>query len=116
MKKDEMLNTRTGKYFVARKKGKNKTEAKIEAGYAITTPTNQIERSEVFNTLEKVWFRDALLSKITMSDIVDEQIKVIKQDKDLSAKNTAIKTALERIEPESNPKEEQDKVIVVLKS
>jgi hypothetical protein len=114
-KKMPNMNTKPAKYFVARKKGKNKTEAKLEAGYALTTPASQIERSEVFQEVEKRFYGDVLLSKVTMDELAAELIKNIKQDADRGAKNTAIKIALERIEPETNPDKSDDQVIVVLK-
>jgi hypothetical protein len=45
MKKEKKpdLNTRVGKYFIAKQKGLSKTEASIVTGYPLPTHTTRIE-------------------------------------------------------------------------
>lgn len=109
------LNSKMGKYLVATKKGLTKKEAQIVAGYSTPTQSSQIEASETFKAMEKLYYRDRLTQKITLDEIADEQVKVIKQDKDLSSKNKAIEMALNRIEPETSTKEDDDRLVVVLR-
>lgn len=101
-------------YFKAVKSGKPKGEAALIAGYQDTNHMAAIEKTEQFLALEKK-YKDVFLEKLSLSQIADEHIKNILQDKDRGAKNKAVEMALDRIEPESAPKEEPEKVVVVLK-
>ena len=108
------LDTKAGKYFVNRKVKKlTKKDAAIAAGY-YPTNTYSIERSKTYKALEEKYYKTELLKKIALSDIADEQIKVIRQDKDLGAKNVAIKQALSKIEPDEIQGGEDDKVVILL--
>ena len=105
------LNSKAGKYYVARQKGKNKKESAIIAGY---NPSNitRIENTQEYKALS---YKDELLKQITLDQIAKEQLKVIMQDEDLSSKNTAIKNVMEKIEPEERASEEDERVLVILK-
>ena len=116
MKRKLNLNERVSKYIVARKKGLTQSKSKEVAGYPQTTNGYQIEQSDAYKTLEQTYFKDEIIQRITLGQIADEQVKVIKQDKDLGAKNTAIKNTLERIEPnEIGGQEDDDKLVVILR-
>ena len=71
--------------------------------------------SELSELKLQIGKKDELLKKISISDIAEEQKKVILQDRDLGAKNVAIKQALSKIEPDDTPGNEDDKVIIVLR-
>ena len=109
------LNTRVGKYFIAKQKGLNKSEASIVAGYPTTTHTTRIEQSKAYQAIERLYYKDELLNKITLGQIADEQIKNILQDKDKGAKNKAIELALSKIEPNEILDDADERVIIVLK-
>lgn len=115
-RKKPSLDSRIGKYLIARKKGLTGKEAQIAAGYAVPTHSATIEASETYKALERTYFRDKVREKITMEEIADEQIKVIRQDKDLGAKNTAIKNTLEKLEPETALREDDERLVVILKA
>lgn len=109
------MNSKPAKYFVAKRQGKTKAEAKAIAGYSAGTEVKDIESTQVVQYLEKKYYKDELLREIALSDIAKAHAEIIKQDKDLGARNTAIKLALERVEPETNPTEENETVLFVLK-
>jgi hypothetical protein len=114
----DLKSTKSGKYLVARAKGMTKKDAAIVAGYGASTPTHnvdKIERSQIYQALEKKFFKDALTAKITLEEIGDELIKNIKQDANLGAKNQAIQIALDKLEPEDNPTDIDERVFVVIK-
>lgn len=109
------VHTRIGKYFVARKvKNMTKKDAQIEAGFSGVHHGQRIEATKQYQELER-FYRDVIIEKMSLSDIADEHIKVMKQDKDLSSKMGGIKLALERIEPESAPQKEMEIVSFKLK-
>lgn len=103
------------RYYEAKKTCKTKKEAALKAGYSLATATqiSPIEQSQDYQLIER-HFKDELLSKITISEIADELTKNIRQDVQLGAKNEAIKLALERIEPDVIP-EDNETVLIVLK-
>lgn len=113
MKKPD-LNTKAGKLWVGMQKGKSKKEAAIEAG---VNPKNvsHVMKTDNYVALESSSYKEEILKHITMAQIAEEHMKVMTQDKDLGAKNTAIKMALEKIEPESSLGNEPDKILVILK-
>lgn len=111
------LDSKVGKYVLARKRGLNKTQSQIVAGYSTPTLSSRIEQTETYKALEKIYFKDEVLKQITLKEIAEEQVKVIRQDKDLSSKNVAIKNTLERIEPETaTHNDEDDRLVVVLRA
>ena len=109
------LTTRTGRYFLARQHTKTRKEALGIAGYGLDTTPKQIESSKTYKAIEQLYYKDELLKKMTLSDIADEQVKVIKQDKELGAKNKAIEMALKKLDPEDNHTGETNNVLIVLK-
>jgi len=115
MKKSEQkpnLNSKVGKYYVARKKqGKSRNEALAEAGYR---PTGKnIEKTDGFQAIEK-YFKDEVVVKMSVAQVADELVKNIKQDKDKGAKNTAIRTYLDKVEPDVIQSDgEKDVVFIV---
>jgi hypothetical protein len=113
-KKTAKLDTTAGRYFIAKQKTKSKKEAAELIGY---NPNNvsHLEDTKTYKEIEKKYYNAELLKKITLEDIANEHIKIIKQDKELGAKLQAISKALEKIEPQDTPID-QDAVIVVLKA
>lgn len=109
------LDTRIGKYFVARKAGKNKKESQIVAGFPDANHSHRIENTQSYQILEQTYYKDEMLKKITLAKIAEEHIKNIVQDQDKGAKNKAIEMALGRIEPDIKKEEEVDKVLVILR-
>ncbi len=108
------MDSKTAKYFLNVKKGMNKRKAAKEAGYVSLNNTSKIEASKQFQAVVH-HYKDALLDKMSLSEIAEEHIKNIRQDTDRGAKNTAIKMAYEKIEPEKVTSSDDDKVMVVLK-
>lgn len=114
-KKKADLNTKTGKYFLARQAGKTKKASAIEAGLN-PTHTSAIEATKTFQAIEKKFYRDILLQKISMEKIADAHADNINQDKDRGARNTAIKMAIDKIEPEEHTGDENEAVVFILKA
>lgn len=106
------MDSRPAKYYLAKKRGATAREAAVQAGYG-NTPSTQIEESKVYQAIER-HYRDEILGKLSLSNLADEHIKVIVQDKDLGAKNKAIEMALNRVEPDTPQAEESDRVLVIL--
>lgn len=108
------LNSRTGKYFLARKKGLRQKDAaellNIHPHYA-----PRLEKTKAYQALVQTYYKDELLTRVTMGQIAEEHAKNILQDQDKGAKNTAIKMALDKVEP-SEMSREDDKLIVVLRA
>ncbi len=110
-KKVPLLSSKIGKYFVAVKSGKTKKAAAIIAGYHPTN-TTAIEATKQFKALS---YKEELLAQITLKELAMEQLKVIKQDDNYAAKNTAIAQAMEKIEPELVKEDDDDRMIVILR-
>jgi len=102
------------KYFKARKQGKNKTEASIVAGYSDPNHTTRIEKTKGYQILER-YYKNELLDQISLQEIAKINARNIRQKRDIGGSNTAIKLALEKIEPSEIPSDENETVIVVLK-
>lgn len=106
------------KYVINRAKGLNKSESALSAGYPSATHTTAIEKTDTYKEVVKTYFKDVLNTEAggtILSELARELLKVVRQDDDLGAKNAAIKTALEKLEPEDAPEEENDRVVVVLR-
>lgn len=114
MKKKPDLNTRVGKYFLAKKSGMTKKDASIVAGYAHPNNVPKIEASKQYQEIER-HFKDELLDQITLSNLASELLKNVNQDDDKGAKNKAIEIALSKLEPDKIIDGEDDRVLVVLK-
>lgn len=106
-------NPRIKKYFDNRRKGMNKKDSAISAGYPDGSNVSKIEASKTFEALAST-YKEALLKETTLESLAREQMKVVLQDGDLGAKNTAIKQVMERIEPDKVQEEKEEQVIVVL--
>lgn len=108
------LDSRPGRYFLARKRGLTKKEARDVAGYGGTHP-DRIEASQTYQVIART-YKDVLLGQMSLDQIASEHIKVIKQDIELHAKNNAIKMAIEKIEPEVTNSRDDDRLVVILKT
>ncbi|OGI74930.1 hypothetical protein A3D36_01380 [Candidatus Nomurabacteria bacterium RIFCSPHIGHO2_02_FULL_36_29] len=106
-------NHRVFKYFKALKQGKTKTEASIIAGYPDPNHTTRIEKTKGFQVLER-YYKHELLNQISLQEIAEVNARNIRQERDIGGSNTAIKLALEKIEPDQIREDDFDKVIVVL--
>lgn len=106
-------NYRVIKYFKARKQGKTKTEASIVAGYSDPNHTTRIEKTKGFQALER-YYKNELLNQISLQEIAEVNARNIRQERDIGGSNTAIKLALEKIEPDDTRENDNDSVIVVL--
>ena len=104
------LNTKAGKYLVAKMQGKNKTEAALTAGYPDGNHTTRIEATKTYQAIAQTYYKDELLKRISLGQIADEQIKNIIQDNDRGAKNKAIEMAINRIEPQDMPTDDTDSI------
>lgn len=113
------LNSKPAKYYKNKMKGMTKKESALKAGYSMNTAvqnTNKIEASLVYQEVEKALsIKEELEKKITKAELMDEQVKIIKQDANLGVKQQGIENAQKILEPENNPEREEDKVIIVLK-
>lgn len=107
------LDTKAGRYFLAKKQGKNKTEAAEIIGIDPRN-TTQLERTKRYGEIEN-YYKDQLLGKITMDEIAEVHARNIKQTKDIGGSNQAIKIALDRIEPNAIPNEDE-KIVVILRA
>ena len=116
LNKEPDLNTRIGKYYVARKvRGLPKGEAQLLAGFPDGQHAHRIEKTKTYQAIEKYYYKDELLKHVTLTQIAEEHAKNITQDQDKGAKNTAIKMALDKIEPTNLPSGEEETVMVILK-
>lgn len=112
---EELMETKPGRYFLERKKGKNKKESALSAGYADAAHVSQIEKSTTYREIVRA-YKDEMLDVISLGEIAQEHAKIIRQDRDLGAKNTAIKNAYERIDPlDSDKPDESDRLVVILR-
>lgn len=115
-KKKVDLNSKAGKYFLAKRAGKTKKESAVVAGYTDHNNTSHIEETKTYQAIEKKYYKDVLLQNITLEEIAIAHAQNITQKGDRGARNKAIEMAVGRIEPQNEPKEDYDKLIVVLKS
>jgi len=109
------MTSRTGKYFLAKRVCKSREQAMRVAGYHHGDNPARIESTKTYQAIEKLYYKDEVLKKMTLAEIANEQVKVIKQDINLAAKNQAIKNVMERVEPETNPNSGNTQVLIVLK-
>jgi hypothetical protein len=109
------LYTRQGKYFTAKMRGMNKSNAALAAGYPDGHHTSRIEATKAYQVTE-THYKDELLKRMPIGQLADEHVKNILQDQDKGAKNKAIDMALNKIEPQGTTyNDEDDRVVVVLK-
>ncbi len=119
MTKKEGYRSRTmvAKYLREKEKGLTKKQAALNAGYklSVAKAPSLIERSETYKEVESL-YKNIILKKLSLETLADEHIKNIIQDEDRGAKNTAIKMALDKIEPvNSNLADDDDRVTVILR-
>lgn len=112
MSKPKTPSDRMKKYHKARLEGHNKEQSKAIAGYSPNTLTTTIEASD---TYKRVSIGEQIEREITTKEIIAAHADNIRQDKDLGARNAAIKMAYERIEPDNEAPEQAERVIVILK-
>ena len=110
------LHSKIGKYYLAVQSGETKQEAQHIAGYSSDTNSTSIEKSKTFQAIQ-TYFKDEMMTQSSMQELAGELLKNIRQDADRSAKNAAIKIALDKIEPTgaTNIDIEAEKVMVVLR-
>lgn len=109
------LQSKSAKYFFARQKTKTKKEACDIVG-VLPQNARDLEATETYQELTKIYFKDVLLKQITMPQIASELLKNIVQDTDRGAKNQAIKIALDKLEPNGETGNgEDERVFVVIK-
>ena len=106
---------RVVKYVINRAKGLNKKESAISAGYSEKHNTVAIEKTKGYQEVVKTYFKDKLMEQSSLEELSSELLKNIRQDQDRGAKNTAIKMALDKIEPEEHIEQEEDRVMVILR-
>lgn len=110
------MSTKSAKYFVKHRiEGKTKSVAAKEAGISDVRNVTNIEKTDTYQKLDAK-YADYLAERIGMGEVAEEHIKNIKQDQDKGAKNNAIKMFLERVEPEVLQKEDDEKMIIVLRA
>lgn len=107
-------NSKVFKYFMARKKGKNKTESSIVAGYSHPNNVDKVEATVQFQALER-HYKDKLQDVISMEEIANAHADNIRQDMDRGARNKAIEMALSKLEPDKIKEEDDDRIVVILK-
>ena len=113
--KTKKPQTKTEKYFIAHHlEGKTKTQAVKEAGISDIRNVGHIEKTKTYQRLART-YADVIDNQISMDETVAELIKNVRQDQDKGAKNNAIKMLMQRVEPEEQKKQEEDKLIVVLR-
>jgi hypothetical protein len=109
------MSSKTAKYFKAHVlEGMTKKDAMEKAGVKTLTNTTNIERTKTFQALQAK-YADTIQKVISMEEVAFEHTKNIIQDQDKGAKNTAIKMFLERVEPDVQKLEDDDKLIIVLR-
>lgn len=100
------------KYATALIEGKTKKEAKEIAGYSPNTQPARIEETSGF---KKVTVKSAILEHITLKEITEKHVELIKQDEDKGIRLSAVKLAYERIEPEIDGKDDSEEIVVTLR-
>ena len=114
-----LLNSRPAKYYKNKQQGMSKLQSALKAGYSKNTAvqnTNKIESSLIYKEVEKALsYKEEILKKTTLSEIADEQMKVVLQDGDLGAKNKAIDQVVRVLEPENAGGDAEERVIIVLR-
>lgn len=109
------MNTKAAKLFVARElENLPAAQAAIKAGISPKNSTN-VMKTRTYKDLE-LKYADVIQQQISKSDVIEELIKNVRQDKDKGAKNTALKMLMERVEPEQQKRDEDEKMIVVLRA
>ena len=111
---EDLMDTKPGKYFLERKKGKTKKESALSAGYADGQHTSLIENTVTYKEIVRS-YKDELLDVISLREIAEAHVDNIKQDKDRGARNKAIEMAYTKLEPEQKDSREDDRLVVILR-
>lgn len=111
---EELLETKPGKYFLERKKGKTKKDSALSAGYADAGHTSLIENTVTYKEIVKS-YKDELLNVISLAEIAEAHVDNIRQDKDRGARNTAIKMAYDKIEGNEQRDDDSERLVVILR-
>ena len=115
-KKKPDLNSKAGKYFIAKQTATTKEEAKAIAGYSPKTVTTRIEETKEYQAIEEKHYKEVLKDKITLDEIADIQIRNLKQERDIGGSNKASELLLEGKGEKETPKEgEKESVVIVFK-
>lgn len=110
------MDTKAAKYFVAhRVKGMSKSRAVRAAGISDVRNVDKFENTVTYKNLEEK-YKDKLLQHIGLDEVAEKHAEIIKQDKDRGAQLNAIKFFAERVEPEIKEKNDDEKMIVVLRA
>ena len=99
------------KYAKARLAGHNKRKSKEIAGYSEGTTSVQIEKTDAY---KEITVKESLLQHISLDEITSKHANLIKSDNESTSLN-AIRLGYERIEPDMDTSEDNDKVTVILK-
>lgn len=109
------LNSTAGKFLLARQKYKTKGEAALAVGIDPRN-VNKLENTQMYQAVEKKYFRDAIADVITLESVALELKKNIEQDNELGAKNKAIEIYLSKVEPDKvSDNSENERVFVIVK-
>lgn len=105
--------SKIARYYVARKKGKNKTESAFLAGYASNNHTDRLERTAGYKAIDN-YFQSEVLKILPMANLAKLAVRNANQERDLGASNGAVKMILEQIDKQANGGQPDEQVIVVL--
>ena len=105
------FTAKTGRYFLARQRGLNKTEAMKEVGASSKNIANY-EKTPNYKLCEATYAGN-LLDEITLREIAQLNVRNAKQEKDIGGSNTAIKMMVDKIEPENQVQQAQQINIVI---
>jgi hypothetical protein len=107
------FNLKSGKLFIQQQQGKSDTESARAIGIS---PHNvpELENTKNYQAIQKS-FKDELLNIITLKDIATALSENITQTDDKNARNTAVKIAIDKVEPDKLQQQAQQ-VNIVLKS
>lgn len=109
------MNSKSAKYFVAHHlDGMSKSAAIRVAGISDVRNIQNIEKTETYQTLSRR-YAGKLESIISIDEVAEEHKKNIIQDQDRGAKNKAIEMYLNKVEPEERAKDDDDRMIVVMR-
>jgi hypothetical protein len=93
------LTPRAIKYVKARTLGKTKEASKVIAGYSPMTNTTDIEKGITNKSLS---IKESLLSSISLKEITNAHVELIRQQEDNGVRLNAIKLSYDRIEPDAD--------------
>lgn len=114
-KKKADLKTKTGKYFLARQSGKNKTDSKAIAGISPTFTPTRIEANKTYQALEEKHLKNHIEDRIKGEQVANALAENIEQDKDRGARNKAIEIYHNIVEPNGIQDDSKESVIIVFK-